>query len=332
MNALVIGAAGFLGLNLVDAMLARGLRPVCGRRRRENVIPLRSRKVPMAICELDERQTLVEAMRGHDVVFHMAGHYPRWSLFPDEAIGTGVRHMVNTLEAAVEAGVPRLVYLSSTATVAPNPDGGPSDESHVYPDFPNIGAYHDTKWAMEDLAAREDRLEVRTGVVAGCLGPWDLRVGTSALLVAMARGEDAPHPDGVINLIDSRDAGEGLLRLGLAGDAPRRVILSGSTQQMHPLLERLAVRYGVAAPSAPLSAAAAKAEANAQELRASQGGPRAMLSREITDLIVHGPPVDTTLAETALGMVWRPLPETLDAYDTWARRMKILPPPPEARS
>lgn len=328
-SPLIIGAAGFLGLNLVDALLSQDIVPVCGRRRRENVIPLRSRRVPMVTTELDEPDTLVEAMRGHRVVYHMAGHYPRYSLFPQEALQTGTSQLQHCLDAAAQAGVERLVYLSSTATVAPNPQGGPSTEEHVFAESPGIGTYHDLKWAMEQMALAEDRLEVRVSCAAGCLGPWDLRVGTSAILVATLRGDDPPHPDGIINVVDSRDVGVGIMRHGLVDDAPQRLILSGGTRRIHELMCCLADRYGVPRPSAPMSDEAALAEAERQEREAHAGGTRAYLSREIADLIVHGVPVDASLAERSLGMSWFELDDTIDAWASWARRMKILPQVPE---
>ncbi|MBW2258817.1 MAG: NAD-dependent epimerase/dehydratase family protein [Deltaproteobacteria bacterium] len=141
MNAIVLGAAGFLGLNLVDALIAGGVVPRCGRRRREFVIPLKKRKVPMVVVELDEPEVLASAMEGCDVVFHAAGHYPRFCVDPEAVLELGIRQTRNALDAAARAGVQRFVYVSTTATVAPNPDG-PSTEEHVYSAPPGYGLYH----------------------------------------------------------------------------------------------------------------------------------------------------------------------------------------------
>jgi len=182
LNPIVLGAAGFLGLNLVDALVAGGVVPRCGRRRREFVIPLKKRKVPMVVVELDEPEVLASAMEGCDVVFHAAGHYPRFCVDPEAVLELGIRQTRNALDAAARAGVQRFVYVSTTATVAPNPDG-PSTEEHVYSAPPGYGLYHHLKWTMEQLVAEEDRFETRIACPAGCIGPWDLRVafGTSAL-------------------------------------------------------------------------------------------------------------------------------------------------------
>lgn len=327
MTPLVLGAAGFIGLNLVDALRAEGIEPRCGRRRRTNVLPLRSRKVAMVPADLDDPASLDAAMAGCDVVFHCAGHYPRHSLDRDAAFATGLGQTERLLDAAVRSGVRRVVYVSSTSSVAPNPDGGPSDERHVFPTSPGHGVYHDLKWEMEQRFLAERRVDVTVACPSACIGAWDLRVGTSALLVALARGMDPRHPEGVVSLVDTMDVGRALVALGRHAAPPRRVILSGESRSLHGLLVAVAERYRVPPPSPPLSADAALAYADAEEARAAREGGRAGLSREIADLIVHGVPLDARLAETALGMRWTPLATTLDTFDEWARRMRLIPTP-----
>jgi len=324
-NPIVLGAAGFLGLNLVDALITGGVVPRCGRRRREFVIPLKKRKVPMVIVELDEPEVLASAMEGSDVVFHAAAHYPRYCVDPEPVLELGIRQTRNALDAAARAGVRRFVYVSTTATVAPNPDG-PSTEAHVHPAPPGYGLYHDLKWHMEQLVAAEDRFETLIACPAGCIGPWDLRVATSALIVAMARHLDPPHPDGLVNLVDVRDVGTGLVRLAQMDDPPRRVLFCGGTYPLQPMLERLAERYGAPPPSPPLSAEEAVALADAEEARCAAEGGRPAISREIVDLILHSFEIDATLARRVLGMQWTPIDASLDAYDAWARPLGILPP------
>ncbi len=325
LTPLVLGAAGFLGLNLVDALVAEGITPRCGRRVRTNVLALRQRKVPMVQAELDSPAQLAEACAGVDVVFHLAGHYPRLSLDLPGALEKGLRQLDHVLDAAAAAGVRRVVYVSSTATVAPHASGGSSTEADVFAQAPAFGTYHALKWEMEARVLREDRLEVIVACPSACLGPWDLRVGTSALLVATARGLRVPHPDGVVSWVDARDVAVGLLRLGLHSAPPRRVLLSAESPRLQPLLADLARRYGAPAPSEALTDAEALAFCDAEEWRAARDGGRPALARELADLIIHGVPLDAALARRTLGLTFRPLDQTLDAFDEWARRVRILP-------
>lgn len=327
-DTLVLGGGGFLGLHTVDALRAEGIDPLCGRRRRSNVLGLRKRKARMVPADLNAPESLVAAMAGCDTVVHLAGHYPRTSLDPQGALDLGLGQSRALLDAAAASGVRRLVYVSTTSTVAPAPTG-PSDEHHIYTEPPGLGTYHDLKWHMEQVFLDEDRFEVTIACPAACLGPGDLRVGTSALLVALARGMDPPHPDGHVPIVDARDVGRAVARLAAMNTPPRRLILAGSNNRLQPLLEATAQRYRVAPPRPAVSAAEAFALADEAEAAVHGTNQRPALSREIVDLVVHGLPLSTHLAEHRLGMVWTPLSDTLDAFDAWARRLRILPPLPE---
>ncbi len=326
-SVLVIGASGFLGVHVVDALRALGVEPRCGQRSTAPRLALQSRGLRAERVDLDD-PALAHHLAGAEVVVHAGAHYPRSSLDRAGTLAVGRRQTRALLDAAASAGVRRLVYVSSTATVAPAP-AGPSDESHVFAAAPGFGVYHDLKWEMEALVAAERRFETVIACPSGCLGAEDRRVGTCALLLAVARGLDPIHPDGLVSLVDARDVGAAVARLATMPAPPRRVILSGHDVGLHALLVALSARYGTRPPSSPLPAPAARAWADAAEAEAEATRARAPLPRELVDLVLHGRPLDTALAASALGARWRPLADTLDTFDAWARRQRLLPPTPE---
>lgn len=328
MNALVLGAGGFLGLNLVAALKAHGVSPRCGRRTRGNVLGLRRLNAALVVAELDAPETLDAAMAGVDTVFHLAGHYPRLSLDPEGTVRTACRQTSAVLDAAARAGVRRLVYVSSTATVAPAGDRL-STERDVFTRAPEGGAYHLAKWNMEQLVDAERRFETVTVCPGACLGAHDWKVGTAALLVAAARGECPPHPDGWVNPVDAGDVAELLVRLAAAPRPARRVLACGGSYRLHDVLRGVSRRYGPAVLPAPLPAHEAMAFAEAEERRAQREGGRPRLSQEIAALVVCGVPIDASLGRMALGRAWTPLDATLDTFDAWARGMGLFVHPPQ---
>lgn len=325
----MLGSNGYLGLHVVDALREAGVEPRCGRRARGNVLGLLSRKARMVVADLDRPDTLEPAMAGCRTVVHVAGHYPRLSLHPDETLALGIRQAETVAEAAKRSGVRRLVYVSSTATVAPVE--GASTERDTYDVSPTHGVYHALKWEMERVFRDTSGLEVRVALPAGCVGPGDLRLGTSSLLVALARGMDPVHADGPVSLVDPRDAALGIARLATWDDAPDRVILSAFTRGLHDLLVDLAARYGVPRPSPALPAAEALARAEAAERLAEATRTRPTMSRELVELAVYGVPLDNHLSTSVLGVAYRPFATTLADFDRWASRLGFLPQPPEAR-
>ena len=327
---MILGAGGFLGLNTARAFLDAGLKPRCGRRARGNVLGLRGLGVPLVVTDFTQPVTMREAFRGVDVVVHAAAHYPRFSLEPEETIARGLAELEAVLDAAADTGVRRLVFVSSTATVAPR-DTAPSTERDVFAVRPDWGTYHALKWSLEHRLRDEGRFEISIACPAACLGPFDWKVGTSALLLATARGAPPPHPVGRITTVDARDVANALVQLATTGEPIDRLILANEASDAHELLVMLAARYDAPQPPAALDAEAARSLADAQESEAARVGGRAALARELVDLIVHSPRLDASRSRS-LGLQYRPLSDTLDAWDSWALRMGLLQRPRPERS
>jgi 2-alkyl-3-oxoalkanoate reductase len=109
-NALVTGAGGFLGLYVVEQLVARGdrVRAIC----RKDCPPLDALGVQIVRADLRDPQAVVAACRNVDTVFHVggvAGMVGPWKQF-FETNTLGTRHVV---EGCVTHGVRRLVYTSS---------------------------------------------------------------------------------------------------------------------------------------------------------------------------------------------------------------------------
>ncbi len=324
MSVLLLGAGGFLGLNTVDALLAEGIKFTCGRRKRSNVLGLRQRNVPMVVADLDQPATLRAAMRGCDTVVHLAGHYPRLSTEPQRSLQLGTEQIRAVLDAAATAGVERLIYVSSTATVAPRRDR-PSDEADIFSTSPHFGAYHALKWAMEQQVADERRFSTTTLCPGACLGPYDWKAGTSAILWQLRAGHCPPHPDGIVSWVDVRDVALAIARLLRSNFSSSRLLLSAQSAGFHDFVQLAASRYNVVAVAQALTAEAAIALADAEEQRSAREGGRPRISRELVDLIIHGARLDGSRAKGLLGLGYRPLHEALDAFDAWAQRLGVTP-------
>lgn len=120
MRALVIGGTGFLGLNVVDELLAAGHEVRVTRRKRSITALVRRRPVTLVEASLDAPEELERAMDGCDVVFLAGAHYPRYSLDVHASLEEGVRGVTNACRAARAAGT-RLVYTSPSRPSAGRP-------------------------------------------------------------------------------------------------------------------------------------------------------------------------------------------------------------------
>jgi len=129
-NALVTGAGGFLGLYIVEQLVARGdnVRALC----RGSYPQLDTLGVKSVRADIRDRQATIAACRGIDVVFHVAGVAGIWGPWKDfyEINTLGTRHVV---EGCRVHGVGRLVYTSSPSVTFDETDQEGVDESVPYP-------------------------------------------------------------------------------------------------------------------------------------------------------------------------------------------------------
>ena len=159
MTAVITGVAGFIGSTLADTLLAAGesvvgidcftpyYDPAAKRRNLEDALSHGDfRLVEGDLCDLD----LVEVLEGADVVYHQAGQ-PGVRLSWAEGFGEYARLNVvatqQVLEAARHAGVPRVVYASSSSLYG-NAGSYPTTETDLPAPHSPYGV---TKLAAEHL-------------------------------------------------------------------------------------------------------------------------------------------------------------------------------------
>ena len=121
--------------------------------------------------DIRDPESVGRAMQGVRYVFHVAADYRLWARDPNEIFAANVDGTRVVMEAAKNAGVERVVYTSSVATLGLRDDGSPADETVPLAAEAGIGAYKRSKIAAErlveamvekDFAARRHRQSLDT--------------------------------------------------------------------------------------------------------------------------------------------------------------------------
>ena len=130
MRALVTGAGGFLGLYLVEQLLARGdhVRTIS----RQRYPQLDRSGVEAVQGDLRDPQLAADACRGIDVVYHAAGVAGIWGPW-EHYFGINTAATQNVLAGCLQHRVPKLVYTSSPSVTFDGGDQQGVDESVPYP-------------------------------------------------------------------------------------------------------------------------------------------------------------------------------------------------------
>lgn len=129
LKALVTGGTGFIGSHLVEALLKRGEEVRCLVRNRNDLKWLKNLPIETIQGDCKDKSSLLEAVRGMDQVFHLAG----LTRALNEAIYMEVNALgtENLIHACLEKNphLTKFIYLSSQAAAGPCQDGGKKRES-----------------------------------------------------------------------------------------------------------------------------------------------------------------------------------------------------------
>lgn len=211
MRTLVTGAAGFIGSHVVRALVARGHDVRALVLARDDLRNLRELDVEVRLGDVTDAASVARAMRGVEVVFHLAAVYALW--MPDPT----VMHRVNVegtrvvFDEALRAGVRRVVHTSSIARFGGQGLGRRATEESPFALGVTGDVYSRTKADAHALAERESaRQDVVIVAPCGPIGPGDVGpTPTGRLLLACAQSPVVALPRTVSNVADVRDMAEG---------------------------------------------------------------------------------------------------------------------------
>jgi dihydroflavonol-4-reductase len=249
---LITGGSGFVGAAVVRQLVQAGhavralTRPTSAR---TNLAGL-----PVEIVQGDLRDaaSLARAMAGIRVVFHVAADYRLWARHPQEIVATNVEGTRALMEAALRAGVERIVYTSSVATLKARPDGAASDETMPLDPAAAVGAYKYSKVAAERLVeamVAERKLPAVIVNPSTPIGPRDVRpTPTGRIIVEAAAGRMPAYVDTGLNLVHVDDVATGHLLALTKGRIGERYILGGQDVLLGDMLREIARQTGRSAP------------------------------------------------------------------------------------
>ncbi|HET6911846.1 MAG TPA: hopanoid-associated sugar epimerase [Rhodanobacteraceae bacterium] len=241
---LVTGATGFVGSAVVRTLLEAGQRVRALVRATSRLDNLRGLDVETVTGDLCAPDTLEAAVQGCSGVFHVAADYRMWVRRPSELYATNVRGSRNLLLAAARAGVQRIVYTSSVATLGTTTDGSPADEETAAAYADMIGDYKRSKFLAErKVRALANIHDIDVVIVnpAAPVGPRDIKpTPTGRMILDAARGRMPAYVDTGLDIVHVDDVAAGHWLAWQRGTRGRRYILGGENLTLQEILTRVA--------------------------------------------------------------------------------------------
>ena len=262
MKCFVTGATGFLGSHVARQLLARGadLRLlVRATSRTDNIDDLPAERV---VGDLRDSASLQKGMVGCECVFHVAADYRLWARNGHELYDSNVEGTRNVLQAARDAGVPRVIYTSSVATMGFGNNGRLTDESTPVTIANMIGDYKRSKFLAERLVIEAGQAGQNVVMVNPTtpIGERDIKpTPTGRIVVDFLRRKFPAYVDTGLNLVDVVDCAHGHLLAMEKAIPGERYILGSENLTLKQILDKLAAITGLPSPKVKLPYAMAYA-------------------------------------------------------------------------
>jgi len=324
---LVTGVAGFVGSSVARALAASGRRVRGLVRASSPTANLADFPGELKEADLRDAAAVNSSFRGVRELFHVAADYRLWSRDPEEIVRNNLSMTQNVMTAARDAGVERIVYTSSVATLLPDPSG-PADETRAARPEQATGTYKRSKVVAERLV---EEMVVRDGLPAVIvnpstpIGPRDVKpTPTGRIIVEAANGGMPAYVDSGLNLVHVDDVAMGHLLAAEKGRIGERYILGGQDATLAEMLAEIARILGRKPPKLELPRAPLYPLAWLAERWADVTGREPFLTLDSLRMARHKMFYSSAKAERELGYRARPYAEALrDAID-WSREHGMI--------
>jgi hopanoid-associated sugar epimerase len=326
-RVLVTGVSGFVGSAVARAFAAEGYA-VRGLARasspHENLVDFPGELIT---GDLADPVSLPPALDGCIGLIHVAADYRLWAKDPEEIVRNNVTSTSAIMTAAFDAGIKRIVYTSSVATIAPLP-GGAAGEDRPLTEATAIGAYKRSKVAAERLV---EAMVAERGLAAVIvnpstpIGPRDVKpTPTGRIIIEAATGRMPAFVDTGLNLVHVDDVARGHLLAYQQGQIGERYILGGQDVSLGDMIGVIARAVGRKAPTitlprAPLFPLAWAAEAVAQLI-----GKEPFITADALRMAKYRMYFSSAKAQRELGYSARPYETAIDDALGWFRERGML--------
>ena len=320
---LVTGASGFVGSAVARALLAGGHTVRVLVRPTSDLRNLRDLAVETAVGRLEDRASLAAALAGCGTLFHVAADYRLWVRDPAAMHRANVDGTRDLMEAALSAGVERVVYTSSVATLGLTADGSPADETTPVTADAMIGPYKRSKFDAEEVVRALVRTRGLPAVIVNPstpVGPRDVKpTPTGRIIVEAASGRMPGYVDTGLNLVHVDDVAAGHLAAFARGRVGERYILGGENLTLAEMLAEIARLAGRAPPRLKVPRLAVYPVALVEEALARLTGREPFATFDGLRMAKKKMFFSSAKAERELGYRFRPARQGLAEALAWFR-------------
>ena len=252
MKVFITGATGFVGSHVARAFAANGAELRLLVRKASRLDNIQELKAAQVIGDLRESESLRSAIRGCEVVAHVAADYRLWVRDPEAMLAANVNGTRELLRLAREEQVRRVVYTSSVATMGFKSDGTIVNEQTPVAMGDMIGHYKRSKYLAEQeaLSAAASGQQVMILNPTSPIGTNDLKpTPTGQIVVDFLNRRFPAYMDTGLNLVDVSEVARAHVSAVDKGRPGERYILGGENLTLKQILDKMSAITGLPSPT-----------------------------------------------------------------------------------
>jgi dihydroflavonol-4-reductase len=268
MKIFVTGATGFVGHHVARELATQGADLRLLVRKNSNLANLEGIAGEMHVGDLSEPDSIRPALADCDALMHVAADYRLWIPDPKTMYRANVDGTRELLRLAREAGVRRVVYTSSVATMGFRSDGLIVNEDTPVSLDNMVGHYKRSKFLAEQeaIAAADAGQQVMILNPTTPIGSHDAKpTPTGRIFVDFLNRKFPAYVDTGLNLVDVHEVAR-IHAVALETGTPgRRYILGGENLTLKQILDKMSAITGIPSPTVEIPFAVAAAYAFFEE-------------------------------------------------------------------
>ncbi len=257
MKALITGATGFVGSALLRLLVKQDYDLQILKRPGANTHNLFDFDIKVIEGDLQNIESLESAVDSCEQVFHVAADYRLWVPDSKDMFKTNIDGTRNLIKVAKKAGVKKIVYTSSVATLGTNQDGTSANETTFSTLENMVGTYKKSKFLAEEAVMdliKNEACPVTIVNPSTPVGPGDIKpTPTGKIILDTIRNRMPAYVETGLNIAHVDDVAHGHLLAMQRGKIGERYILGGDNMSLESIINYLCSIEKINPPKIKLS-------------------------------------------------------------------------------
>lgn len=330
--AFVTGGSGLLGGYLLRKLLQTGQQVTALYRNRYPVLLSKEEinQINWVKGDIFDSALLAEILQNEKEVYHCAGLVSFNPARKKDLIRVNVEGTATVVNACIEAGVQKLIHVSSVSALGRKRDGMMVTEDSSWSEENNLSHYGKSKYLAE--------LEVWRGVAEGLnaaivnpviilgVGDWN---DSSAATFKNAYNEFPWYTEGISGFVDAADVAEAMFRLMKSDVSGERFVLSAENKPFRDVFNLMAKNFGKKPPHRKVSPWMASVVWRLEKIKSMIKREEPLLTKETAEtaqmkVYFDGSKIEKSLPDFKYKKIEDSIKMACDQYNNWVRTNEFI--------